>query len=533
MRPRPVFWMFLFLATASPAVSIGIAQDKAGKDPVAAVDNSEGAADRIRALEPWIESIRGEWGVPGLSVAVVLDDQVVLCKGFGTREEGSNDLVDGDTLFAIASNSKAFTAAALAILVDEGKVRWNDPVHKYLPWLRLSDPMATEDLRVRDLLCHRSGLGTFSGDLLWWGTPYTPRQILERAVHLKPEHPFRGGYGYSNLMFLAAGEVIEVASGMTWHAFVQSRLLTPLAMERTCVTVRDLPSRGNAATPHKTYPDRSVPIPWVNWDSMGAAGGIISSASDMSQWLRLQLRQGKRSDNTALFSPANAYEMWQPQTIIPISQARSQRNPTNHFRAYGLGWSLSDYQGVKLVGHGGGYDGMYSEVLMVPERKLGVVVLTNSMTSIGNAITNTIVDRTLGITDRDWSKEQLDQFRKSRVDFQQRIAKAITPAVTGTQPSHPMESYAGRFTCPMYGDAEVEWKDDKLRFRLLPNPELTGTLEHLHYDTFVIRWDRTYSWFEAGKVHFIADAKGSFVRIEMDVPNDDLWFHELQLTRKK
>lgn len=489
------------------------------------------SADQIASLDAQIQQMRHDWSVPGLSVVIVQNDQVLLCKGYGVRELGGDAPADEHTLYAIASNTKAFTAAALAILVDEGKIRWNDPVSKYLPWLQLSDPLATSDLRVRDLLCHRSGLGTFSGDLLWWGTPYSSREILERSVHLQPEHPFRGGYGYSNLMYLAAGEVVHAASGQTWSDFVQQRILQPMKMERTRVSVAQLANIDNVATPHKTLLDRSVPIPWMNWDSMVAAGGIISSVSDMSSWLRLQLREGESPSGDRIFRPESSHDMWQAQTVIPISRARSLRFPSNHFRAYGLGWMLSDHHGVKLVGHSGGYDGMYSEVLMIPERKLGIAVLTNSMTSIGNAICYTVADRSLDVSERDWGGEGLRQFRNSRQEFYDRIAAATRPVAEGTQPSHPLDAYTGQYECPMYGKATVDLLDGKLRIQFLPYAALTATLDHLHYDTFVLKWDKTFPWFEEGTANFVADAKGQFARIELNVPNDDLWFHELKLAR--
>lgn len=485
----------------------------------------------LQALEAWIEDARKGWGVPGLAVAIVKDDQVLMSRGFGVRELGAEDKVDGDTLFAIASNSKAFTAAALAMLVDEGKLKWDDRVQDILPWLRLSDPLASNDLRVRDLLCHRSGLGTFSGDLLWWGTPYSPREILERSVHLKPASPFRSKFGYSNIMYLAAGEVVAAVSGKPWVELVQQRILHPLKMERTRLSTKSLSEMQNVATPHKTFLDRSEKIEWMNWDSMVAAGGVISSVSDMSQWLRMQLRNGKLENGTPLFSEAVSYEMWQPHTIIPISKGRSARMPSTHFRAYGLGWSLADYRGVKLVGHSGGYDGMYSEVLMVPEKNLGVVVLTNSMTNIGNSITYHVVDQFLGGTTRDWSEEGFREFAKSRADFAARIQKSVTPVAENTRPSHPPESYTGRYRCPLYGDAVVEVVDGRLKLRLLPYPELVADLEHLHYDTFAIRWQKKFAWFETGSAHFVADAQGRFSQIQLDVPNDDLWFYELELKR--
>lgn len=530
---RTLGTLCLIVCPMLPAAMAQVAPSAQRIDPPQVAPNTTAPAPAETAIEldRWIEETRRGWDVPGLSVAIVVDDQVLLAKGYGVRELGRETPVDADTLFAIASNSKAFTAAALAILVDEGKLRWDDRVQAHLPWLRLADPLASNDLRVRDLLCHRSGLGTFSGDLLWWGTPYSPREILERSVHLKPEHPFRSSFGYSNLMYLAAGEVVAAVSGQPWTEFVKQRILQPTAMDRSRLSIRDLEATGNFATPHKTFMDRSEPIAWMNWDSMAAAGGILSSANDMSKWLQVQLRDGKLPDGSSLFSEGNAYEMWQPQTIIPVSKSRSARIPSTHFRAYGLGWSLADYQGHKVVGHSGGYDGMYSEVLMVPEKKLGVVVLTNSMTPIGTAITYRAIDSLLNAPKRDWSEENWKQFQRSRVEFANRIQKATRRVAENTSPSHPLTSYTGRFRCPMYGDATVELIDGKLRFQLLPYPDLVADLEHLHYDTFVLRWQRSFAWFDSGSVHFVADAQGNFVQIQLDVPNDDLWFYELNLKR--
>ncbi len=480
-------------------------------------------------LDAYIEQSRQAWQVPGLAVAIVRGNDVLLSKGYGVRRVGDEAKVDQHTLFAIASNSKAFTAACLAMLVEDGKLNWDDRVQKYLPWLELHETYASHDLRVRDLLCHRSGLGTFSGDLLWYGTPYSPREILERARYLKPEGPFRAHYGYSNLMFLAAGEVIREVSGLSWSEFVQQRILDPLEMHRSITTVRDLVAKDNFATPHKTYLDRSNPIPWVNWDAMAAAGGIISSVDDMSLWMRMQLRQGNAATGRTLFSEASSREMWESHMPIRISARASQRSPTTHFKAYGLGWSLSDYQGKKIVAHGGGYDGMYSQVMMIPEEKIGVVVLTNSMTSISEPICFRVLDKLLQLPERDWCGEALPAFRKSREDFQARIDRAVEPVVKNTRPSHELSAYAGKFRCPLYGDATVTVENGGLVLQLLPNPAMIADLSHIHYDTFKIRWRNDFAWFEEGSAHFVADAKGNFVELKLDVPNDDLWFHELEL----
>ncbi len=254
-------------------------------------------------------------------------------------------------------------------------------------------------------------------------------------------------------MFLAAGEVIEAASGQSWSNFIKSRILLPLEMNRTVTSVRDLVTVDNYATPHKTLSGSSQPIPWMNWDSMAAAGGIISSADDMSNWLRLQLRSGELAGDKRLFSAAASHEMWQPHTVLKSPMKPSARFPSTHFRAYGLGWSLSDYKGVKIVAHGGGYDGMYSQVVLIPEQKIGVVVLTNSMTSISSLLAYRAIDLLLGGEQKDWSQESLEQFNKSRVEFQNRIDQAVKKVAEGTVPSHPLTTYAGKFRCPLYGDA--------------------------------------------------------------------------------
>lgn len=485
-------------------------------------------AESLREL---IEAARVQWNVPGLAVAVVKDDRVILSSGFGVRELGKPEAVDGDTVFAIASNSKAFTATAIAMLQEEGKLQFDDRAQKYLPWLQLYDPWVSAEIRVDDLLCHRSGLGTFSGDLLWWGTPYSPEEVLRRTRHLPAKGRFRSDYGYSNLMFLAAGEVIRSASGQPWSDFVQQRILTPLDMKRTVTSVRALETHGNVATPHKSLVDSVKPIPWFNWDTMAAAGGVISSSDDMAKWMRVQLNRGKIDDQKRLFSEATSHRLWSPHTIIPVSEGSRRRTPTTHFRSYGLGFSLADYKGKMTVGHGGGYDGMYSYLLMVPEERLGVVVLTNSMTGISTPLAMTIVDRYLGGEQTDHLGPGAERDRKDREAFYQRIKDATTPKAEGTSPSHPLASYAGKFRCPLYGDATVTVENDKLVFRLLPFPELVADLTHLHYDTWVIRWRKEFAWFAEGTIQFVPDADGKFQDLRLNVPNDDLWFDELKLHR--
>lgn len=503
------------------------------QEPVAAgIFSGTMAPDPVAAdLAALIEKSRVDWNVPGLSVAIIKDGQVFLSSGFGVREFGKPDAVDADTLFAIASNSKAFTAAALAMLEEEGKLKWSDRVQQHLPWLELYDRYVSTELRIDDLLCHRSGLGTFSGDLLWWGTPYSPEEILRRTKHLPPKGPFRASYGYSNLMFLAAGEVIQEVSGLTWQNFVEQRILQPVGMERSVTTIKALDAKGNFATPHKSLVEGVRVIPWYNWDSMAAAGGIISSSNDMAKWMRVQLDRGHIDDSRRLFSEASSFRMWSPHTIIPLSAPALKRSPTTHFRAYGLGWNLADHNGRMLVSHGGGYDGMYSQVMLVPEEKLGIVVLTNSMTGLSSALANTIVDEFMGGEKRPLLVEGLERDRKDREAFYKRVTDACAQKVTDTQPSRSPDACVGTYRCPLYGDITVTKHCNGLVLSLLPNPELVADLTHLHYDTWKISWRKEFAWFAEGTIQFVPNANGEFQELRLNVPNDDLWFDELKPVR--
>jgi CubicO group peptidase (beta-lactamase class C family) len=464
-------------------------------------------------------------------VVIVKDGETVLARGYGVRERGTRDPVDENTLFAIASNTKAFTVAALAILVEEGKLGWDDPVRDYLPYFELYSPYVSDGMIIRDLLSHRSGLGTFSGDLLWYGTHYSAEEVVRRARFLPQAGPFRASYGYSNLMFIAAGEVVSAVSGMPWQSFVESRILEPLGMSRTVTSVDDLRRMENVATPHKNRTDAVVPIQWYNWDAMAAAGGIISSVSDMARWMKLRLNHGTWEGLT-LFSEASSWEMWTIHTPMGISANARHAQPTTHFRGYGLGWSLNDYQGRLVASHGGGYDGMFSRVVLVPGERLGIAVLTNSMTSVSTAIANTILDAYLGAPERDWSGEMLASWRAGRERFEARQDRFLDERDPGASPSHPLEVYAGSYGGEMYGDATVTAEGGHLVLRLLPNPDLVADLTPLHDDTFLLEWRETFAWFGRGAATFAFDAHGRVSRVDLDVPNDDLWFYELDLRRK-
>jgi CubicO group peptidase (beta-lactamase class C family) len=501
----------------------------------------EGRVD-LDALDAYFAEALGAWPIPGFSVAIVKDGEIVLEKGYGVRDSRGSDPVDEHTLYAIASNSKAFTAAALAQQVDAGRLSWDDRVLDHLPWFRMYDDYVTQEMRIRDLLSHRSGLGTYSGDLLWYGTPYSAEEVVRRAALVPPAFSFRDGYGYSNLMFIAAGEVLRAVTGEDWHDYVESHFFAPLGMRRSVTSTDDLPTRENVATPHKYVAGETIPIEWYNWDAMGAAGGIISSVHDMSRWLAAQLAGGeivmdaplgRGSRGGRLFSADRQREMWTVVNPRAVSAGYKAQYPSTNFRGYGLGWSLNDYLGRKVTTHGGGYDGMYSQVALVPEEGLGIVVLTNGMTGLASSLVYRVLDAYLGGTPRDWAADALPGWLASREGFEARQTAAEDQRVEGTTTSLDLADYVGRYGGPMYGDAEVALEGERLVLRLLPNPDLVADLEHLHYDTFIIRWRTTLAWFGQGTATFVLDPMGAVDEMKLDVPNDDLWFHELEMKRRR
>ncbi|OLE67405.1 MAG: hypothetical protein AUG74_10800, partial [Bacteroidetes bacterium 13_1_20CM_4_60_6] len=430
--------------------------------------------------------------------------------------------------FAIASNSKAFTAAALAILVDEGRIKWDDPATKYLPGFQLYDPYATRELTVRDLISHRSGLATFGGDLLWYETTYDRNEVLRRIRYLKPTSSFRSRYGYQNIMFLAAGQIVANMSGKSWDEFVREHFFVPLGMNRTVTSIRDLKNMDDVATPHNEVDGRVRAIHYSNVDAVGPAAGINTSVAELAQWIRLQLGRGTYNGKQ-IFSSARSHDMWSPNTIIPLSEASEKFNPTRHFNLYGMGWFLSDYQGRKVASHSGGLDGMVSQVALMPEENLGVVVLTNSETALGTILVNKVFDTFLGVPARDWSAEIMARVKQGEAADKVEEQKIEASRVPNTKPSLALAGYTGTFTGEMYGDARVTEENGHLVLRLVAAPNFVGDLEHWHYDTFRIKWrDSIVYPFPKGFVTFTLSPEGKVDQLKLDVPNPDFDFKELE-----
>lgn len=486
---------------------------------------------KLAEIDAYANKVMKDWNQPGMAIAVVRDGKTVFAKGYGVQKIGTNDKVDENTVFAIASNSKAFTTAAISILIDEGKITsWDDPVSKYLPEFQLYNPYVTESLTVRDLVSHRVGLDTFSGDLLWYETNYTNDEILNRVKYLKPTRGFRTGFGYQNLMFIAAGKIIEKVSGKSWGEFVKEKILTPLGMTRTTVSIKNLTD--NAAFPHNESGGTLRVLQRGNVDGADAAAGLNSSVADVSKWLRLQLNQGD-FEGKRIFSEKNAWEMWQPAVILPISQAGAKNMPSRHFNTYGLGWNIFDYEGKKIVTHGGGLDGMLSKTVLIPESKTGFVVLTNSEFPVYNIMQQKMLDVLTDAPKRDYNAEALKRAEAGKKTEAEEAKKMEDARAKNTKPSLALKDYAATFTGELYGDATVTEENGKLVLRMLPSPNFVADLEHWHYDTFRIKWRLSVAYnFPAGFVTFTIDKNGKASEFAIDQPNNDFWFYELEFKRK-
>ncbi len=482
----------------------------------------------FKKLDAYLAKSQKEWGVPGMSIGVVKDGKLIFAKGYGTAIAGTNTPVDENTLYAIASNSKAFTSAAIAMLVQEGKLRWDDPVQKYLPYFRLQDPVTSTQVTIKDLLCHRVGLGTFSGDIIWHRADRSAEDIIRHIQYLEPEFGFRDGFGYSNLMYITAGEVIRVVSGQDWGTFVTNRILKPLDMKRSVYQLEVLKTLPNVATPHELRADGSnAPIDWVDWETVGATGGLISSVKDMSQWAIFNLNHGIWGKDT-LLSRSSRNTLWTPVNPFVVDHV----NPKvfRNFSGYALGWQVSDYYGHLRVSHTGGYDGMISAFALYPDDKLAVIVLTNGLKAPIGSIPNYIADRFFGQPEKDWSKDDL-KARDAREKQDTRIEDRQKARITGTKSALTPAQIAGKYHSDIYGKIEIKEENGQLRIFFEHTPDYTSTLRHWHFDTYEIVWDKPQAWFQHGTVKVNYDNNMKVLGLDFDVPNDDIFFEELKPRR--
>ena len=432
------------------------------------------------------------FSVPGLAVGIVKDGKLVYAKGYGVREVGRVGAVDADTEFAIGSNTKAFTTAALAMLVDQGKIHWDDRVIDYLPDFRMSDPYVTREFTIRDLLTHRSGLGIGAGDFLFvTATDFTRKDLVKALRYLKPVSGFRSQFAYDNLLYVVAGEVVAAVSGQSWDDFVTARILDRLGMKGCAVGYERLPDRGNVAAPHLVVDGKLASIPRLEIPLAGPAGAIHCSINGMAKWVETQLAHGKAPDGAALFSAAAGEEMWTPQTLLHPGGKIAELTHT-HFQAYGLGWGIDDLDGFKHVAHNGGLPGMVTQVSLIPELNVGVVVLTNQQDGFAmSAVSLSILESYAGLPRRDWVglMQGVSAERRKAIEASN-AAHAVAPGAAPHLSSEELGAYAGSFSDPWRGAATISRAGDGLRLTFSHTADLSGPLEPVGPELFVVRWDK-------------------------------------------
>jgi len=484
-----------------------------------------------KEIDNFVNKAMRAWNVPGLALVIIKDDEVH-AKGYGIREISKPDQVDEHTLFAIGSNTKAFTAAAIGLLVQDGKLAWDDPVTKYLPDFKLYDSHATQLITVRDLLCHRSGLGTWAGDVLLYSDA-PAAEIVSRLHHIQPEFSFRAGYGYSNLMFIVAGEVILRVTGTSWNEFIEQRIFAPLGMQDSVLGTRYFGDRTNIAMPHEDIKGMIQTVPYSKKTEVRASGSIWASAADIALWLKLQLNNGNLAGKQIMDSTI-IDETHTPQTPIKLTDVERLLFPSRHFSAYGLGWFLSDIHGRFVVRHTGGVDGMLSSVVLIPEEKIGIAVFTNKLpNSAYGAVPHFITEKLLNVPAHDWVETYLEMEKQAGAN---NIVKAAqtqqqknASRAKDTQPSLALEKYAGEYANALLGGATISLDSGGLHIQLQVSESISGTLEHWHYDTFLCKWNNPV--LGESLIPFITDGQGQVVEFRVKIRED--WIDPLEHVFKR
>ncbi len=476
-------------------------------------------------LDKYIEKYMGEFNMPGFAIGLVKNGEVVFEHAYGYKNTETKDKVDENTLFGIASCSKAFTAACISILVDRGELSWDDKVVDVLPGFKLSDPEITAKITVEDLLAHRSGFETFDGDLIWYGTQRSTEEVVRRIRYREMPYGLREKFGYSNLMFITAGEVIKSVTGKPWTEFLKENILDKINMKSSTTTNHGFENNGNAAWPHID----GKPMEFINYDNISSAGAINSSVADMMQWLKLMLGKGVYNGDT-IFSTSSYYHLVSPQTLL--NAGRAETIDGTHFTAYGQGWFLKDYMGKKIINHGGGLPGFHSKVVLVPEDSLAYVILANQLSALIPAIDKKVLDFFLNQNDTtDWAAKYLKYEIKQKKSLEEKWERLAEERIKNTKPSLDLEKYAGGYNDKMYGDARVELKDNELFITLVPTAKLLNSkLEHWHYDTFKIKFADPF--LPAGFVTFSFNAKGEIAGFKIDMDAPDFHFEKLDFVKK-
>ncbi len=428
------------------------------------------------SLDMYVNRALGDWQVPGVAVCVVKDGKVVVMKGYGVTELGTNNKVDENTLFMIGSNTKAFTATALAMLDADSIISLDDKVTKWIPQFKLDNKSAGEQAIIRDLLCHRIGFMTFQGDFTYWTSDLTREQVIEKMGHIKAVYPFRTKWGYTNAAFLTAGQIIPAATGMQWEDFIKQKIFIPLGMTRTLALSKDFPAATNKCEPYTMDNGELLKIPYCSIDNLASAGSISSSVNDLSKWIMMQLNKGMYNGKQVVPAAAIA------QTRVPHSILGNGGTLFNegHFALYGLGWFLEEYEGRKIVSHTGGVNGFVTSVTLIPEEKLGIIVLTNTdQNDFYEALKWEIMDAYFKLPYRNYSSVYLNYFNMQKNDDDKKD-KVLKDSVALHLPAAlSLTAYTGNYFNDVYGDMKVVLEDGELKMKFSHHPNMYAKLESL------------------------------------------------------
>ena len=445
---------------------------------------AEAQAPPLDGLDEYVQEAMEAWQVPGLAVAVVHEDQIAFARGYGVQELDGHEPVDEHTLFGVGSTTKAMTTAALGLLVDEGRIEWDDLVIEHLPNFRLYDACVTSQATIRDLLTHQIGIGRMIGNRIQYMTNEPRSELIYRMRYLQPERPFRADYVYQNVMYMTAGEVIPAVTGVSWDDFLRERLFVPLGMTNSNTSIHQFRPHDPAASPHHVVDGEVTLIPRRDIDNVGPAGSVNSSVIEMAQWIRLHLNGGVYEGNR-LLSPEVMHELHSAQVALPSSR--------EGLRAYGLGWRLSSYHGWVVSQHGGGIDGMQTALWLVPEEGLGVIVLSNMLPNrLASAVAQRVVDAFLGVPLTDWSAQFLAEHRDTQRQAEEMRREMQVARTSGTSPSLSLDQYVGTYHDDLYGSAEVRLEGDQLELRFWEDENAVLQLHHWHHDTFRAVWPNPF-----------------------------------------
>lgn len=457
-------------------------------------------------FDQWLENSRKAWKIPGMAVGIVKDGRVVYAKGFGERKLGSGEPVDANTVFSIASVSKNMTAAALGILVDKGKLDWDDKILQHIPWFQLKDPWVTREITVRDALIHRVGLGRILGNRLQFMTQKSRDEVLYQMRYMDFEKPFRSAYVYNNVMYSLAGQIIEYVDGRTWDDFLKQELFEPLEMKRTTTSIIAMEKQNNIAYPHQEIDGVVVPISRRNWDNAGPAGGVNSTVNDLNKWMLMQL--GTSDMLKPLVSETQMNEIHKPQIAHVPANAMAPQS------SYGLGWNIFDYKNKRIWTHSGATDGFNTFMYLVPELELGVVMVGNVFNRLGIAVAYQVIDHYLGNSDQDWNKIYLKNYQNQYQQAKEAREKIHNARIKNTKPLLKKEDYVGIYYSEGYGKVEVFLQGKELQVRFWNDTNLEAELEHWHYDTYRAVWKNRALREEFLQFHF--DRNGKVKALEFE-----------------